>query len=69
VVQKPPLLSGTKKSWGTKRIGPGIMTGYGLDHPDDGVRVPVGTIIFTSPRHPDRHWGPPTINYPMGTGG
>jgi hypothetical protein len=32
-----------------------------------GVRVPVGSRIFTSPYCPDRLWGQPT-SYPMGTG-
>jgi hypothetical protein len=33
----------------------GIATGYGLD---DGVRVPVGSRIYSSPCRPDRLWGP-----------
>jgi hypothetical protein len=37
----------------------GIATGYGLDDRGVGVRVPVGSIIFSSPRRPDRFWGPP----------
>jgi hypothetical protein len=37
----------------------GIATGYGLDDRGDGVRVPVGSRIFSSPRRPDRLWGPP----------
>jgi hypothetical protein len=43
----------------------GIVTrdGQGI-----GVRVPVGTRFFSSPRRPNRLWGPPT-SYPMGTGG
>jgi hypothetical protein len=39
----------------------GIATGYGLDDRGVGVRVPVGSKIFSSPRRPDRLWGPPTI--------
>jgi hypothetical protein len=35
----------------------GIATGYGLD----GVRVPVGSRIFSSPRRPDRLWGRPNL--------
>jgi hypothetical protein len=35
-----------------------IATGYGLDGQGVGVRVPVGTRIFISPRRPDRLWGP-----------
>jgi hypothetical protein len=26
-----------------------------------GVRVPVGSRVFFSPRHPDRLWGPPSL--------
>jgi hypothetical protein len=41
--------------------GAGIATGYGLDDRGVGVRVPVGSRIFTSPRRPDRLWGPPSL--------
>jgi hypothetical protein len=36
----------------------GITTAYGLDDWVVGVRVPVGSRIFSSPRRPDRLWGP-----------
>jgi hypothetical protein len=36
----------------------GIATNYRLDDRKVGVRVPVGSIILTSPYHPDRLWGP-----------
>jgi hypothetical protein len=36
----------------------GIVTDYGLEGRGVGVRVPVGTRIFSSPRRPDRLWGP-----------
>jgi hypothetical protein len=39
----------------------GIATGYGLDDRRLGVRVPVGSRIFSSPRSPDRLWGPPSL--------
>jgi hypothetical protein len=39
----------------------GIATGYGLDDRGVGVLVPVGSRIFSSPRRPDRFWGPPNI--------
>jgi hypothetical protein len=39
----------------------GIATGYGLDDRGVGVRVPVGEIILSSPRRPDRLWGPPSL--------
>jgi hypothetical protein len=32
----------------------GIATSYGLDDRGVGVRVPVGSRIFTSPNRPDR---------------
>jgi hypothetical protein len=35
----------------------GIATAYGLDDREVGVRVPVGSWIFSSPRRPDRLWG------------
>jgi hypothetical protein len=39
----------------------GIATGYGLDDRGVGVRVPVGSKTFSSPRRPDRLWGPPNL--------
>jgi hypothetical protein len=39
----------------------GIATGYGLDDQGVGVRVPVGSRIFSSPRRPERIWGPPNL--------
>jgi hypothetical protein len=39
----------------------GIATGYGLDDRGVGVRVPVGSSIFSSPRRPDRLWCPPIL--------
>jgi hypothetical protein len=39
----------------------GIATGYGLDDRGVGVRVPVGSRIFSSPRRPDRLWGPHSL--------
>jgi hypothetical protein len=35
-----------------------IATGYGLDDRGVGVRVPVRSRIFSSPRRRDRLWGP-----------
>jgi hypothetical protein len=35
----------------------GIATGYGLDERGVGVRVSVGSRIFSSPRRPDRALG------------
>jgi hypothetical protein len=36
-------------------------TGYGLDDRGVGVQAPVGSRIFSSPRLPDRLWGPPSL--------
>jgi hypothetical protein len=44
----------------------GVAIGYGLDDRGFGVRIPVGSRIFSSPRRPDRLWGHPT-SYRMGT--
>jgi hypothetical protein len=41
----------------------GIATGYGLDDRAVGVRVSVGSRIFSSPCRPDRLWGPPSLLY------
>jgi hypothetical protein len=39
----------------------GTATGYGLDDRGVGVRVPVGTRIFSSTRRPDWFWGSPNL--------
>jgi hypothetical protein len=39
----------------------GIATSYWLDDQAVGVRVPVGSRIFSSPRRSDRLWGPPNL--------
>jgi hypothetical protein len=39
----------------------GIATGCRLDGQEVGVRVPVGSRIFSSPRRPNRIWGPPRL--------
>jgi hypothetical protein len=39
----------------------GIAAGYWLDDGGVGFRVLVGARIFTSPRLPDRLWGPPNL--------
>jgi hypothetical protein len=47
----------------------GIATGYGLDSRGFRVRVPVGARFFSSQRHPDGFWGPPSLlsnGYPGG---
>jgi hypothetical protein len=44
-----------------------IVTGYGLDLQGVGVRVPVGSRIFSMSSRPAL--GPTQASYPMGTGG
>jgi hypothetical protein len=47
--------------YGTKRGGDSVVgtaTGYGLDDRGAGVRVPVESKVFFSPRRPNRFWGP-----------
>jgi hypothetical protein len=39
----------------------GTATGYGLDGRGVGVRVPVGSRIFSSPRRTERLWGSPSL--------
>jgi hypothetical protein len=45
----------------------GIATSYGLDDRGVGVRIPVESIIFFSPRRPDRLWDPQRIQWVPGT--
>jgi hypothetical protein len=52
-------------TYGSRDSLVGIATGYGLDDRGFGVRVPVGSRIFSSSHRPRVH---PT-SYPMGTGG
>jgi hypothetical protein len=54
----------------------GIATVYGLDDQGFGVRVPVGSRIFSSPHHSDWFWSPPGLlsngyrgNFPRGLSG
>jgi hypothetical protein len=42
---------------GSRDSAVGIATGYGIDGREVGVRVPVESRIFSSPRRPDRLWG------------
>jgi hypothetical protein len=48
-------------SVGSLDIAVVVTTGYGLDDRGVGVRVPVGSRIFSSPSRPDRLWGPPCL--------
>jgi hypothetical protein len=45
----------------SRDIAVGIVTGYGLDDRGDGVRVPVGSKIFSSPYLLNRLWSPPSL--------
>jgi hypothetical protein len=38
-----------------------IAIGYGIGDRGVGVRVPVGSRIFSSPCRPDSLWGPPNL--------
>jgi hypothetical protein len=38
-----------------------IATSTGLDNRGVGVRVLIGSEILSSPRRPDRFWGPPSL--------
>jgi hypothetical protein len=40
-----------------------IETDHRLDHRGVGVRIPVESRIFTSPYHPHRFWGPPSLSF------
>jgi hypothetical protein len=44
--------------WGSRDNVVNIATGYRLDDRGVGVWVSVRSRIFSSPRHPDRLWGP-----------
>jgi hypothetical protein len=57
-----PFLTGLEVS-GSRGSAVGITTGYELDDRGVRVRVPVGSRIFSSPRRPDRLWGPPSLLY------
>jgi hypothetical protein len=46
--------------WRSRSSVVGITTGYELDDRGVGVRAPVRSI-FSSPRRPDRLWGPPSL--------
>jgi hypothetical protein len=48
-------------SGGSRDSVVGIANGYGLDGRGVGVRILVGSRIFSSPHHPDQLWGPPNL--------
>jgi hypothetical protein len=47
--------------YGSRDRAVGIATSYGLDDRGVGVRVPVESRIFSSPRRPDWHWSPSSL--------
>jgi hypothetical protein len=59
-VQKCKKWMKTMNIWSRDSVV-GIATGYRLDDQVVGVRVPVGSRIFSFPRRPDRLWGPPNL--------
>jgi hypothetical protein len=63
------LISTTNPAIRSRDRAVGIATGYGLDDRGVGVRHPVDSRIFSSPRRPDLLWGPPNLlsnEYPGG---
>jgi hypothetical protein len=52
---------GTTGLYWSRDSSVGITTGYGLDDRGVGVRVPVGSRIFSYPCRPDRLWPPPNL--------
>jgi hypothetical protein len=52
------FLSNTEVIHGNRDKIVDIATGYWLDDRGVGIRVPVGSRIFSSPRRPNRLWGP-----------
>jgi hypothetical protein len=55
----PQKLVLTSPTCGDRSVG--IVTSYRLDDRGVGVGVLVGWRIFSSPRRPDRLWGPPNL--------
>jgi hypothetical protein len=47
--------------WTSRDSVVGTETGYRLDDRRVGVRVPVGSRIFSFPHCLDRLWGPPSV--------
>jgi hypothetical protein len=50
----PTALTGLTQPARSRDSVVGIATSYGLDDREVGVRVPVGSRIFSSPNRPDR---------------
>jgi hypothetical protein len=50
-----------RRSWRFRDSSVGIATGYGLDNRLFGVRVSVGSRLFSSPRRPDWLWDSPNL--------
>jgi hypothetical protein len=57
------LISSSEKIKFNSDSAVGIAAGYGLDDRGVGVRVPLGSRIFSSPRSPDRlQWLPGALS-------
>jgi hypothetical protein len=50
-----------KGQFGSEDSAVGKATGYRLNGGSVGVVFPTGTKFFSSPRRPDRFWGPPSF--------
>jgi hypothetical protein len=57
----PPTYKILVLTAGSRDSAVGIATGYGLDDRGIGVRVLVGSRIFSSPHRPDQFWGLPSF--------
>jgi hypothetical protein len=58
---KIPIITFSTLNFGSWDSAVGIATGYVLDDPRVGVRVPVGSRMFSSPRRPHRFWDPTNL--------
>jgi hypothetical protein len=56
----PVTLVSYCKSWSRDSVV-SIATSYGQYDRGIGVRVPVGSRMFSTPRRPDRLWGAPNL--------
>jgi hypothetical protein len=61
LTDRPNLAEDSQSRQKSRDSAVGIATGYGLDDQGVGVRVPLGSRTFSSPRLPDRLRGPPSL--------
>jgi hypothetical protein len=57
----PPIFNKCLTNSGSPDSAVGIATGYGLDGRGVRAQVLIGSSIISSPRRPDRLWGPPSL--------